>query len=146
MEEIYMSVKVADVLFQLKHLPQSVLYQILIVIIFFDILTGIGKAIIHKKLNSNIGIKGLIKHIVVILLQTVVGLYCRVLGVPFFSYSLCTFFMGFYGLSLLENANAIGVPFPENFKDLFEQMSNRNINIPNADIVIKSNQTNSIDM
>lgn len=141
-----MSVKVTDVIFQLKDLSQSVLYQILIVIIFFDILTGIGKAIIHKKINSDIGIKGLIKHIIVILLQTAVGLYCRVLGVTFFSYALCTFFIGFYGLSLLENANSIGVPLPENLKEIFEQMQKKTINIPDADIIIKSKRTNSIDL
>ena len=141
-----MSVKISDVIFQLKDLSHSVLYQILIVIIFFDILTGIGKAIIRKKLNSDIGIKGLIKHIIVILLQTTVGLYCRVLGVTFFSYALSTFFLGFYGISLLENANAIGVPLPENLKEAFEQMQKKTINIPNADILIKSHQTNSIDI
>ena len=141
-----MNVKVADLIFQLKDLSQSVLFQVLIVIIFFDTLTGIGKAIIHKRLNSDIGIKGLIKHIIVISLQTIVGLYCRVLGVTFFSYSLCTFFIGFYGISLLENAIAIGVPLPENLKEVFEQLQKKTINIPNADIIIKSNQTNSIDM
>ena len=116
------------------------------IFILLDVFTGISKAIIQKRLNSGIGIKGLLTHIFVIVIQTLIALYCRVLGNIFFSQSICVFFIGFYGISLFENMHFIGVPLPTSFKKYFEQMHNRNIQIPNADVVISSKQTNSIDI
>ena len=141
-----MTVNISHVFFQMRDLSQSFLYQVLIIFILLDVFTGVGKAIIQKRLNSGIGIKGLLTHIFVVVIQTLVSLYCRVLGTVFFSQAICVFFIGFYGISLFENLNFIGVPLPANFKKYFEQMHNRNIQIPNADIVIKSHQTNSIEI
>lgn len=141
-----MNVSISHVFYQMRDLSQSFLYQVLIIFIVLDVFTGVGKAIIQKRLNSGIGIKGLLTHIFVVVIQTLVGLYSRVLGSLFFSQTICVFFIGFYGISLFENLNFIGVPLPNNFKKYFEQMHNRSIQISNADIVIKSHKTNSIDI
>lgn len=141
-----MSVKISDVIFQMQDLSQSFFYQVLVIFIVLDVLTGISKAIIQKRLNSGIGIKGLLTHIFVLIIQTLIGLYCRVLGVVLFSQAMCIFFIGFYGISLFENMYFIGVPLPASFKKYFEQMYTKSIQIPNADIVIRSKQTNSIDI
>ena len=141
-----MIVSISEVLYQMRDLSQSFLYQVLIIFILLDVFTGVGKAIIQKRLNSGIGIKGLLTHIFVIIIQTLIGLYSRALGTVFFSQAVCVFFIGFYGISLCENMHFIGVPLPNNFKKYFEQMHNRNIQIPNADVVIKSHKTNSIDI
>lgn len=141
-----MSVKISDVILQMHDLSQSFFYQVLVIFIVLDVLTGISKAIIQKRLNSGIGIKGLLTHIFVLIIQTLIGLYCRVLGAVLFSHAMCIFFIGFYGISLCENMYFIGVPLPDSFKKYFEQMHRKNIQIPNADIVIRSKQTNSIDI
>ena len=141
-----MSVKISDVFLQMQDLSQSVLYQILVIFIILDVFSGISKAIIQKRLNSGIGIKGLLTHIFVIVIQTLIALYSRLLGTVLFSQAICVYFIGFYGISLFENAHFIGVPLPASFKKYFEQMHRKNIQIPNADVVIKSKQTNSIDI
>lgn len=141
-----MTVKISDVINQMQDVSESFLYQLLVIFILLDVLTGIAKAIIQKRLNSGIGIKGLLIHIFVIVIQTLIALYCRVLGTVLFSQAICIYFVGFYGISLCENAHFIGVPLPNNFKKFFEQMHNRSIQIPNADVVISSKQTNSIDI
>ena len=141
-----MSVKISDVFLQMQDLSQSVLYQILLIFIMLDVLTGVGKAVIQKRLNSGIGIKGLLIHVFVIVIQTLIALYSRLLGTVLFSQAICVYFIGFYGISLFENAHFIGVPLPASFKKYFEQMHRKNIQIPNADVVIKSKQTNSIDI
>lgn len=126
---------------QMVALSMSFFYQVLIIIIFFDVVTGVAKAIKQKRVNSKIGINGIIRHMVVIMIQTIVGLYSRVLGVDIVSYGLCVSFIGFYGLSLMENFDAIGVPFPKQFRAMFEQMRDRTVNIPSAEVIIKSNNT-----
>lgn len=141
-----MNVKISDVINQMQDVSESFVYQVLIIFILLDVFTGISKAIIQKRLNSGIGIKGLLTHIFVIVIQTLIALYSRLLGTVLFSQAICVFFIGFYGISLFENMHFIGVPLPVSFKKYFEQMHNRNIQIPNADVVIKSKQTNSIDI
>lgn len=141
-----MTVKISDLINQMQDVSESFLYQVLVIFIVLDVFTGISKAIIQKRLNSGIGIKGLLTHIFVLIIQTLIGLYCRVLGTVLFSQAMCVFFIGFYGISLFENMHFIGVPLPSSFKKYFEQMHRKNIQIPNADIIIKSKQTNSIDI
>lgn len=141
-----MTVKISDLINQIQDVSESFLYQVLVIFIVLDVFTGISKAIIQKRLNSGVGIKGLLTHIFVIVIQTLIALYCRVLGTITFSQAMCVFFIGFYGISLFENMYFIGVPLPTSFKKYFEQMYNRIIQIPDADIVIKSKQTNSIDI
>lgn len=141
-----MNVKISDVINQMQDVSESFLYQVLVIFIVLDVFTGISKAIIQKRLNSGVGIKGLLTHIFVIVIQTLIALYCRVLGAILFSQAMCVFFIGFYGISLFENMHFIGVPLPASFKKYFEQMHRKNIQIPNADIIIKSKHTNSIDI
>ena len=125
-------------------LSTSFLFHILLIIIFLDILTGYAKAIKTKSLNSKIGTNGIIRHIIVLIIQTIVGIYSRVLGFEFISYTLAIFFVGNYGLSFLENLDAIGVPFPKEFRAYFEQMRSKEIKIPSADVIIQPKNMNPI--
>ena len=127
-------------------LSTSFLFHVLLIIIFLDILTGYAKAIKTKSLNSKIGTNGIIRHIIVLIIQTIVGIYSRVLGFEFISYTLGIFFVGNYGLSFLENLDAIGVPFPKEFRAYFEQMREREFRIKNADLIIDTKDKNTAEV
>ncbi|MFL8888702.1 phage holin family protein [Helcococcus kunzii] len=126
-------------------LSRSFLYHALLIIILLDVLTGYAKAIKNKKLNSKVGTNGIIRHLIVIIIQTIVGIYSRALGFDFISQAVAISFIGNYGLSFLENLEAIGVPFNRSFKKYFEQMRDKEINVTNADVIIQPKNMNPID-
>ena len=105
-----------------KTILKSPLLHLLITVIFFDILTGITKAIALKKLNSKISSVGMMKHFVVIAMVITVGTFSMIFDVRPFSYLFCIYYICTYGVSLLENYEAIGLPFPTSLKPFFEQM------------------------
>ena len=108
-----------------KDLTTSPFFQIFVMLVFFDVMTGVTKAIKNKQLNSKISTAGLIKHVLIISLLFFIGVYARALNQVVFSIVVYSAFIGSYGLSLLENLEAIGVWFPEWFKEIFKQMRER---------------------
>ncbi len=113
----------AGILFQnLESVMKSVYFQILLIIIAFDILTGYLKAFKLKKYNSTIGINGLLRHFVVVLVMATIGVYARALNQLNISIGICMFFIANYALSLVENWGELGLPLPSWVKVYFEKM------------------------
>lgn len=117
-------------------LSESAIFQILVILIFLDIVTGTTKAIANKSINSKISASGLMKHATILVLSTIIGIYSRTLGVVAISQTFSLGFIASYGMSLLENLEAIGVPMPKGLKEFFEQMKDREFRINNADLII----------
>ena len=107
---------------QIEDLFSSPLYHALLWLIVFDIASGYIKAFKTKNFDSKISTNGWLKHGLVVILMTVIGVYARALGYDFVSKFICLGFLGSYGLSLLENLDAIGVPYPQGFREFFKQM------------------------
>ena len=101
----------------------SGLFHILIVLILIDVITGYAKAYKNKIVYSNIGTNGIIRHVIIIILQVFIGVFSRVYGVDYVSIVLCLFNIGNYGISILENLNKLGIPFPKGIEKYFMQMS-----------------------
>lgn len=101
----------------------SGLFHILIVLILIDVITGYAKAYKNKIVDSKIGTNGIIRHTIVIILQVFVGVFSRVYGVNYVSIVICLFNIGNYGISILENLNKLGIPFPKGIERYFMQMS-----------------------
>lgn len=116
----------SDLIFQAKDLVKSGIMQALLILIFFDILTGYAKAIKYHRLDSKVSINGWIRHFIIIAMTIVVATYARVLHVRPLGYGLAFGFIGGYGLSLLENLEALGIWFPDFLKKFFKQMRERN--------------------
>lgn len=113
----------AEILFDhLRSLAHSPYMQWLIYLMIFDILTGYAKAIKLKKFDSKIGTNGLIRHALVLMVMILIGTYSRALGHPNVSVGTCMFFLTNYGVSVLENWEALGLPFPDRLKPFFNQM------------------------
>lgn len=126
-------------------LSESAIFQILVILIFLDIVTGTSKAIKNKSINSKISAAGLMKHATILVLSTVIGIYARTLGVVAISQTFVLGFIASYGMSLLENLEAIGVPMPKGLKEFFEQMREREFRINNAGLIIDTKDKKTAD-
>lgn len=100
------------------------LFITLIVFVILDYITGVIKAIIKKKLNSEIGYKGLIKKITIFLIVGIANLIdINILGsIGVLRTAIIFFYLSNEGLSITENASQIGLPIPEKLKDVLEQL------------------------
>jgi len=91
-------------------------------IIVFDIITGLAKAWVTKTINSTIGRRGLIEHLFVLVLVVTVYPYLIYIGFEEVATAFIFFFIATYGVSLIENLAAIGVPFPKGIKKRLEKL------------------------
>jgi toxin secretion/phage lysis holin len=124
---------------QVEDVFTSPLYHILLWLIVFDIISGYIKAFKTKSFDSKISTNGWLKHGFVVMMMTVIGAYARALDAVMVSQVVCLGFISSYGLSLLENLDVIGVPYPENFRKFFKQMHDNNDKVEvlkNGDIKI----------
>lgn len=109
----------------------SPIFQILISLVFLDIVSGYTKAIKNKVLDSKLSTGGLLRHVLVIMTVFLVGVYSIVFEQRLFGQLVTIAFAGSYGISLLENMEAIGIWIPPVLKQFFKQMKEQDIPIPN---------------
>ena len=93
-------------------LRYSPFIHILIWAVFFDIVTGTARAFILKKGDSTIGLKGLIKHALVLLLIFFVNVYLPIFNYGYAARGFNVFFIVQYLVSISENWGALGLPMP----------------------------------
>ncbi len=97
----------------------------LLAFMLIDYITGVMNAILKRRLSSEIGAKGIFKKVLILAL---VGLGhvidSQVLGQ---SQTIRTAVIFFYlsneGISILENATAIGLPVPEQLRDVLARLN-----------------------
>ena len=91
-----------------------------------DYITGVLKAIHNRELSSEIGIKGIIRKVVIFILVGISVLLERNLGIPAIREIVIMFFTANEGISLLENVSQMGIPFPEQLKNVLLQLRDKN--------------------
>ena len=89
------------------------LFLVFIMLIFLDIVTGKSLAFKTGEYNSYSGVHGLIKHVVVLLLQITVSISGNLIGYSSIGYSLCIFFIMDYIVSIYANAKLLGISLPD---------------------------------
>jgi len=95
-----------------------------------DYTTGVLRAILDKRLSSAVGARGIIKK-VVIFIMVAIGhtLDTRLVGSgTAIRTAVIFFYTANEGISLLENAAAIGLPVPEKLKDVLMQLHGKSDN------------------
>jgi len=104
----------------------SLIYA-LIAFVAIDYISGILLAFQEKKISSEIGFKGIAKKIMIfalVALGNVIDQYVIKSGS-----SLRTMMIMFYltneGISIIENAGSMGVPFPKKLKDAIEKLQEK---------------------
>lgn len=101
--------------------------QMLLIIILLDYITGICKAIHNKKLNSEIGLKGIVKKVGYLIIVAVAVILDRIAGNTGAIRTLVIyFFVANEGISILENWGAMGLPLPQKLTETLEQLKNDN--------------------
>lgn len=89
-----------------------------------DILTGIMKAIVTKKMDSKIGYKGFIRKGGIMLVIIIANLLDLLIGYEFLFRNIAVlFYIGLESLSIIENLGHIGVPLPEAITKYLKQLS-----------------------
>lgn len=102
-----------EVLEMFKELGNDKLFLVFAMLIFLDIITGKSVAFKLGEYNSYRGVQGLIKHIVVLLLQITVSISGNLIGYASMGYSLCVFFIMDYMVSIYANAKLLGISLPD---------------------------------
>ena len=104
----------------------GLLYALLFFVII-DYITGVMCAVSDKKLSSAVGFRGICRKVLIFLL---VGL-AHILDEQVLHQTgvlrtaVIFFFLANDGLSILENAAHLGLPIPEQMKDVLEQLHDR---------------------
>lgn len=104
----------------------SGLFYALLTMMVIDYISGVLIAIINKKLSSEVGFKGLVKKIFMLMLVAVGHIIdAHVIGSgAAVMTAVQLFFVANEGISILENAARLGVPIPKKLKDILIQLKN----------------------
>ena len=105
------------------------LFFALLTFIILDYITGVINAIIEKKLNSEVGFRGILKKITIFLLVAMgnlIDVYILKIGASVRT-SIIFFYIANEVISILENASKIGIPIPEKLQTVLEQINKNDI-------------------
>ena len=92
-----------------------------------DYVTGILCGIAAKALSSEVGFKGLVKKLMVLVIIAVghlVDTYIIGTGSALMT-AVILFFAANEGRSILDNAAKLGLPIPKKLRDILEQLKNK---------------------
>ena len=89
--------------------------QALIALVIIDYLSGVLAGYYERRLNSEIGFRGIVKKLCMFLMVALANILDATagLGEPWIRTTVIMFFVANESLSALENAGRIGVPLPE---------------------------------
>jgi toxin secretion/phage lysis holin len=94
--------------------------RLLIIVIVLDTIAGTARAIIQKRLNSSIGTTGLLKNTLILISIAILILFAPLFKLETEANIFTGFYLFQYGLSVIENWEAIGLPVPKWVKDRME--------------------------
>lgn len=99
----------------------------LVIFAVVDYVTGVMCAVADKKLNSEVGFKGICRKVLIFLLVGIANILdVQVIGTgSVLRTAVIFFYLSNEGVSLLENAAHLGLPVPEKLKEVLEQLHDR---------------------
>lgn len=100
--------------------------QCLLIMIILDYVSGVASAIYNKKLNSQVGLKGILKKFMYLVIVCVSVILDRIIGNTGAIRTLVIyFFVANDGISILENIGKMGIPLPKKLIDTLEQLKKK---------------------
>lgn len=87
--------------------------KVLFTLIGVDLIIGTICGLVHKNLSSSVGLIGLIKHSIVILIILAFQYIANEYNLTEYVVLLKTFYFIQYSISILENMYCLGIPVPE---------------------------------
>lgn len=101
----------------------DVALQSLIIVVILDYLTGISKSYVSNKLNSNKGLKGIVKKLSMLCMVAIATIVDRIAGETGLIRTLIIYYLvANEGLSILENLGEMNILIPKILKDKLEQL------------------------
>lgn len=102
--------------------------EILVIFIVADYLTGVGVGIKEKRLNSEIGSKGLLKKAAIFIVIILAAQLDRIVDNPvnLFRTAAGLFYIANEGISITENIGNLGAPLPAFIIKALEQLKGKN--------------------
>jgi len=100
--------------------------KVLVSVVVLDYVTGVVIAILNKKLSSEVGFRGLAKKMMIFALVYLAVLLDQATGTDFIRTMVIMFFVANEGISILENAGRLGVPYPAALKNILVQLKDKN--------------------
>lgn len=101
--------------------------QVLFCCMVLDYIMGLMCGTKEKNLSSDIGFNGLKKKFTVLIILVLAVMVDRLLGQGWvFRTLVIWFYISMEGLSILENAVRLGVPFPDSLKNILVQLKEGN--------------------
>jgi toxin secretion/phage lysis holin len=98
----------------------------LIAFVAIDYISGVLVAICEKKVSSKIGARGISKKIMLFALIAVANLIdCNLTNTSVLRTATIFFYMSNELISILENADKLGLPVPEKLRNILEQFKNK---------------------
>lgn len=103
------------------------LFWALIAFMALDYVTGVIVAIIEKRLSSEVGFRGLAKKFLILVFVAVGHIADTYIlgGTPAAMSAVMLFYIANEGISIIENAAALGLPVPKKITGLMEQIRNK---------------------
>lgn len=98
------------------------LLLVLAVLICLDFFAGFSRAWITKTVSSQRMREGFTAKVMVFVIIIVANMVDIMVGQNIFRNFVCIFYAAVEGLSIMENASALGLPIPEGLKDTLVQL------------------------
>jgi len=101
---------------------------VLISFMILDYITGLIKAYVNKEISSDIGLRGIARKSLILIVIIVAVLLDRLLnaGTWLFRTLICYFYIANEGISLLENCAQLGLPIPVKLQEALVQLQSGN--------------------
>ncbi len=104
----------------------DVALQCFLIAIVLDYITGLCKAYVTKKLNSKIGLKGIIKKVGLLCLVALAVILDRICGETGLIRTMILYYLvANEGLSIIENLGEMDIIVPQFLKDKLEQLKDK---------------------
>ena len=99
----------------------------LVVFMALDYITGIIVAVINKNLSSEVGFKGLAKKLLILVFVAIGHIVDAYIlgGTPAAMSAVMLFYIANEGISIIENAAALGLPVPRKLREIMEQIKDK---------------------
>ena len=103
------------------------LFWALIAFMALDYITGVIVAVIEKRLSSEVGFRGLAKKFLILVFVAVGHIADTYIlgGTPAAMSAVMLFYISNEGISIIENAAALGLPVPKKLTSIMEQIKNK---------------------
>ena len=100
----------------------DVVLKILATVIVLDYVSGLLAAFVEKKLNSEVGFRGVAKKVLIFIVVALAYNIDVVIGTTFVKHLVTSFYIGIEGLSVLKNAGRAGIPLPGVLFDALDEI------------------------